>query len=167
MPALALEKVASPDGNVVVSFDVKGGEPVYSVDYKGKPVVLESHMGLELDSENGRNVFSETIFTGLDHGGNVDKLSLYNGFELRSSDRSSFDETWRPVWGEESEIRNHYNELAVTLNQPKFDRSIIIRFRVYDDGMGFRYEFPQQKNLNYFVIREERTQFAMTGDHTA
>ena len=160
----AAENIASPDGNVIVNFDLKNGAPVYSVDYKGKPIILESRLGLELDSENGRNSFADGISSGND---NVDRLSLFNGFELTKAERATLDETWLPVWGEESEIRNHYNELAVTLNQPKFDRHIIIRFRVYNEGMGLRYEFPQQKNLNYFVIREERTQFAMTGDHTA
>ena len=162
--AFAAENIASPDGNVIVNFDLKNGAPVYSVDYKGKPIILESRLGLELDSENGRNSFADGISSGND---NVDRLSLFNGFELTKAERATFDETWLPVWGEESEIRNHYNELAVTLNQPKFDRHIIIRFRVYNEGMGLRYEFPQQKNLNYFVIREERTHFAMTGDHTA
>ena len=162
--AFAAENIASPDGNVIVNFDLKNGAPVYYVDYKGKPIILESRLGLELDSENGRNSFADGISSGND---NVDRLSLFNGFELTKAERATLDETWLPVWGEESEIRNHYNELAVTLNQPKFDRHIIIRFRVYNEGMGIRYEFPQQKNLNYFVIREERTQFAMTGDHTA
>lgn len=90
-----------------------------------------------------------------------------NGFKIRNTRISSTDETWRPVWGEESVIRNHYNELEVTLDQPENDRYIIIRFRLFNDGLGFRYEFPQQKNLNYFVIKEEHSQFAMAGDHTA
>ena len=81
------------------------------------------------------------------------KTNLYNGFELKDAQTSTFDETWQPVWGEEKEIRNHYNELAVTLNQPANDRYIIIRFRLFNDGLGFRYEFPQQKNLNYFVYK--------------
>ena len=93
--------------------------------------------------------------------------SLYNGFELESAATSAFDEEWHPVWGEEETIRNRYNELAVTLAQPMNDRRMIVRFRLYDDGLGFRYEFPEQPNLVYFVIREEHTQFAMTGDHTA
>lgn len=89
------------------------------------------------------------------------------GFKIKDTRTSTFDEVWHPVWGEESEIRNHYNELEVTLDQPENDRYIVIRFRLFNDGLGFRYEFPQQKNLNYFVIKEEHTQFAMTGDHTA
>ena len=96
-----------------------------------------------------------------------DKQSLLNAFEITKIDTSSFDETWKPVWGEVTAIRNHYNEMAVTLDQKQANRRMIIRFRLFDEGLGFRYEFPSQKNLVYFVIKEERTQFAMTGDHTA
>ena len=159
----ATESVSSPNGDVVVNFDVKEGLPVYWVDYKQKPVILESRLGLELDDVSMRNSFESFDITG----GETSKLSLTDGFELTSTERSTFDDTWTPVWGEENSIRNHYNEMAVTLTQPIFDRHIIVRFRVYDDGVGFRYEFPQQKNLVYFTIKEERTQFAMTGDHTA
>ena len=159
----AVETVASPDGNVVVSFDMKEGRPVYSVTYKGGPVVAESRLGLLLDSENGRNDFSSFSYNASE----ANKLSLAEGFELSSVERSTFDETWTPVWGEETSIRNNYNELAATITQPAFDRHIIIRFRVYNEGLGFRYEFPQQKNLNYMVIKEEKTQFAMTGNHYA
>ncbi len=162
-PLSAAESVASPNGDVVVNFDVKDGWPVYSVNYKQQPVILESRLGLELDDVSARNSFESFDITG----GDTNKLSLTDGFELTATDRSTFDETWVPVWGEESSIRNHYNEMAVTLTQPALDRYIVIRFRVYDDGMGFRYEFPQQKNLVYFTIKEERTQFAMTGDHLA
>ena len=95
------------------------------------------------------------------------KMNLYNGFEVQDVQTATFDETWQPVWGEESEIRNHYNEMAVTLYQPMNDRSLVVRFRLFDDGLGFRYEFPEQRSLTYFVIKEERTQFAMAGDHTA
>ena len=159
----AVETVASPDGNVVVSFDMKEGRPVYSVTYKGGPVVAESRLGLLLDSENGRNDFSSFSYNASE----ANKLSLAEGFELSSVERSTFDETWTPVWGEETSIRNNYNELAATITQPAFDRHIIIRFRVYNEGLGFRYEFPRQKNLNYMVIKEECSQFAMTGDHYA
>ncbi len=162
-PLSAAESVASPNGDVVVNFDVKDGWPVYSVNYKQQPVILESRLGLELDDVSARNSFESFDITG----GDTNKRSLTDGFELTATDRSTFDETWVPVWGEESSIRNHYNEMAVTLTQPALDRYIVIRFRVYDDGMGFRYEFPQQKNLVYFTIKEERTQFAMTGDHLA
>ena len=161
--AMADVKVASPDGNIVVSFDVDGGRPVYSVDYKGVQVVKPSYLGLELDSENGRNDFSSF---SMDKAG-ADKLSLCTGFELTDTQTSTLDEIWTPVWGEELAIRNNYNEMAATLTQKAFDRHIVVRFRVYNDGMGLRYEFPQQKNLNYLVLKEEKTQFAMTGDHYA
>lgn len=160
----AVETVSSPSGTIRLAFDVKGGGvPVYQVFFKNKTAIKESRLGLELDSENASHQFYESG-SGSEH---VDKSSLYNGFTLAKAETSTHDETWRPVWGEESSIRNHYNELAVTLNQAKNDRYIVIRFRVYDDGVGLRYEFPQQKNLNYFVIKEEHTQFAMTGDHMA
>ena len=139
------EEVKSPNGNVVLNADVKDGVPVYCLDYKQKPVIKESRLGLEL--KDGKN--------------------LMDGFTLVKTETAAFDETWKPVWGEESEIRNHYNELTLTLNQASTDRTIRLRFRVFDDGLGFRYEFPQQKNLNYFVIKEEKSQFAMAGDHTA
>ena len=161
--AMADVKVASPDGNIVVSFDVDGGRPMYSVDYKGAQVVKPSYLGLELDSENGRNDFSSF---SMDKAG-ADKLSLCNGFELTDTQTSTLDEIWTPVWGEELAIRNNYNEMAATLTQKAFDRHIVVRFRVYNDGMGLRYEFPQQKNLNYLVLKEENTLFAMTGDHYA
>ena len=159
----ATETIASPAGNIVLTFDVKDSRPVYSMTFNGKPVVAESHLGFRLFSENARHEF---------HGGDrstakVDKTVLDRGFVLTGTTRNTFDETWRPVWGEESSIRNHYNEMAVTLTQPELERSMVVRFRVYDDGVGLRYEFPEQKNLNYFVIAEELTEFAMTGDHTA
>ena len=137
--------VTSPNGIVSIDFQLKNGIPTYKVDYKGKPVIKESRLGLEL--RGGKN--------------------LMDGFEQLNATTSTFDETWQPVWGEVKEIRNHYNELLAELKQPSTDRYMNIRFRVYDDGVGFRYEFPQQKNLVYFVIKEEHSQFAMTGDHTA
>ena len=137
--------VTSPNGVVSIDFQLKNGIPTYKVDYKGKPVIKESRLGLEL--RDGKN--------------------LMDGFEQLNATTSTFDETWQPVWGEVKEIRNHYNELLAELKQPSTDRYMNIRFRVYDDGVGFRYEFPQQKNLVYFVIKEEHSQFAMTGDHTA
>ena len=143
--AAEADTVKSPDGNIGVEFRVDGGVPVYNVSYKGRPVVNDSKLGLELKNAE----------------------SLTGGFELVGSQTSTFDETWRPVWGEVSQIRNHYNEYVAQLRQPSTDRMMNIRFRVYDDGVGFRYEFPQQKNLVYFTIKEECTQFAMTGDHTA
>lgn len=137
--------VTSPNGIVSIDFQLKNGIPTYKVDYKGKPVIKESRLGLEL--RDGKN--------------------LMDGFEQLNATTSVFDETWQPVWGEVKEIRNHYNEYLAELKQTSTDRYMNIRFRVYDDGVGFRYEFPQQKNLVYFVIKEEHSQFAMTGDHTA
>ena len=143
--AVNADTVKSPDGNIGVEFKVDNGVPVYNVAYKGRPVVNDSRMGLEL--KDGKH--------------------LTEGFVLDGTETSTFDETWRPVWGEVKEIRNHYNEYVARLSQPSTGRLMNIRFRVYDDGVGFRYEFPQQKNLVYFTIKEECTQFAMTGDHTA
>lgn len=166
--ANAQQKLTSPDGNLEMTFHLNGeGAPIYELTYKQKPVIKPSKLGLELKKEDAD---AKTDFEWTDRK-DADKLdsktNLYNGFELKDAQTSTFDETWQPVWGEEKEIRNHYNELAVTLNQPANDRYIIIRFRLFNDGLGFRYEFPLQKNLNYFVIKEERSQFGMAGDHTA
>ena len=140
------EGITSPSGIVKVDFELTGnGVPTYSVAYKDRPVVTPSTLGLELNGQS----------------------NLVDGFEVVKTSTSTFDETWQPVWGEVKDIRNHYNELLVELRQPATDRYMNIRFRVYDEGMGLRYEFPTQKNLIYFVIKEEHTQFAMTGDHTA
>ena len=166
--ANAQQKLSSPDGNLEMTFTLDGqGTPTYELTYKQKEVIKPSKLGLELKKEDAN---AKTDFEWTDKK-DIDKLdiktNLYNGFELKDVQTSTNDETWQPVWGEEKEIRNHYNELAVTLNQPANDRFIIIRFRLFNDGLGFRYEFPQQKNLNYFVIKEEHSQFAMAGDHTA
>ena len=156
LPLAALaQTVKSPDGNVSVHFSLTGnGVPTYEMTYKGKTVVKPSHLGLELakikQASKGMN-----------------ETDLMEGFTETGSKTSTFDETWKPVWGEVAEVRNHYNELEVDLSQPSSQRNIIIRFRVYNEGMGLRYEFPQQENLNYFFIKEEHTQFAMAGDHTA
>ena len=139
------EELVSPNGMQKLQFEVIDGTPVYQLSYKEQPVIAQSKLGLELKNEE----------------------NLLDGFEIGHVEKSTFDETWNPVWGETREIRNHYNEMAVTLNQAKTNRKIIIRFRLFDDGLGFRYEFPEQSNLIYFVIKEEKTQFAMTGDHTA
>ncbi len=156
MPLMAgAQTVKSPNGNVVVSFSLTGnGVPTYEMSYKHKPVIKPSHLGLELAKERHSSK-------------GLGETSLMNGFTEENSSQSTFDETWKPVWGETSTIRNHYNEMAVNLYQKSSNRHIVIRFRVYDYGMGLRYEFPQQNDLNYFVIKEEHTQFAMTGDHTA
>lgn len=144
--AAMAESITSPNGQLKLNFSVNAqGEPVYELFYKGKSVINPSKLGLELKNDSG----------------------LMNGFTLANASTSTFDETWQPVWGEVKYIRNHYNELVVTLNQKVQDRNMIIRFRLFNDGLGFRYEFPLQKNLNYFIVKEERTQFAMTGDHTA
>ncbi|RKS15687.1 glycoside hydrolase family 97 protein [Flavobacterium sp. 120] len=141
------QQLKSPNGKFVMEFTLQNdGTPSYSLNYKNKAVVKPSKLGLELKN---------------------DKKSLLNDFTVVDSKATTFDENWQPVWGEVASIRNHYNELAVTLNQKETDRKILIRFRLFDDGLGFRYEFPSQKNLTYFVIKEERSQFAMTGDHTA
>lgn len=144
------QQLKSPNGNFIMEFALQNdGTPTYNLAYKGKIVVKPSKLGLELKED--KNI----------------KKSLLNDFTIIDKKTSSFDETWKPIWGEVTLIRNQYNELAVTLNQNETDRQIIIRFRLFNDGLGFRYEFPSQKNLVYFVIKEERTQFAMTGDHTA
>ena len=165
--------VQSPNGNVVLNFYLDGdGRPTYEMNYKGRPVVLPSHLGLELakDKHASRG---------------MDERDLMDGFQLTKEETKEFDETWQPVWGETRDIRNHYVEYAALLTQQwevpvnhaapgqrglaleKRERQMVIRFRVYDDGIGFRYEFPQQRELNYFLIQEERSEFSMTGDHTA
>ena len=151
----AAQTVKSPDGNVALTFTLSdNGRPTYEMTYKGRAVVKPSHLGLELAKDRHASK-------------GKDETDLMDGFKITDTRVSSFDETWKPVWGETATIRNHYNELEVDLNQPSSNRNIIIRFRVYNDGMGLRYEFPQQKALNYFLIKEEHTQFAMAGDHTA
>lgn len=162
--ASAQEVLRSPDGELELRFSLsEKGEPTYALDYKGRAVVLPSRMGLELRGDAPALEFGAEI----QKGGYGEPVSLYDGFEQCGAERSEFDETWQPVWGEESSIRNRYNELAVTLRQPQSGRRMVVRFRLYDEGVGFRYEFPEQEAMTYFTIREERTQFAMTGDHTA
>lgn len=155
-------KMASPSGNLVVAFDIVNGTPTYEVTFKDKQVIKPSQMGFDLARADVPGSFKN--MAAVREGGN---LSLRTGFALETVERSTFNETWHPVWGEESSIVNHYNEMVLNLEQPDMERKMVIRFRIYDDGVGFRYEFPRQDNLNYFVIKEERTQFAMTGDHTA
>ncbi len=138
-------QITSPSGLIALNAEVVDSVPVYSVTYKGKPVILPSKLGLEL----------------------ADGPDMMDGFCQTAVESSSFDETWQPVWGENKEIRNHYNELLVKMDQPRCYRKMNIRFRVYDDGIGFRYEFPQDGVLSYFIIKEEHSQFAMTGDHIA
>ena len=141
------QELKSPNGNFKMVFAIENdGTPTYQLFMKNKEIIKKSKLGLELQK---------------------DKKSLLNDFKLVNEVRNTFDETWKTVWGEETEIRNHYNELALTLKQNETERQVIIRFRLFNDGLGFRYEFPEQKNLTYFVVKEERTEFAMTGDHTA
>ena len=141
------QELKSPNGNFKMIFALENdGTPTYQLFMKNKEIIKKSKLGLELQK---------------------DKKSLLNDFKLVNEVRNTFDETWKTVWGEETEIRNHYNELALTLKQNETERQVIIRFRLFNDGLGFRYEFPEQKNLTYFVVKEERTEFAMTGDHTA
>ncbi|WP_396166922.1 glycoside hydrolase family 97 protein [Flavobacterium sp.] len=141
------QEFQSPNGNFKMSFSLgNDGTPMYQLFFKNREVIKKSKLGLELQK---------------------DKKSLVNDFKVIDSKESTFNETWKTVWGEETQIQNHYNELAVTLKQNETDREIIVRFRLFNEGLGFRYEFPQQKNLIYFVIKEERTEFAMTGNHTA
>ena len=138
-------QVSSPNGDIKVNFELKGSVPTYSVTFKGKTVVNPSRLGYYLD--NGED--------------------LLDGFTVLEEATSSFQETWVPVWGENKSIYNHYNQLVVSLHQAATDRYMNIAFRVYDEGFGLRYEFPQKGKLNYFVLKEELTEFAMTGDHIA
>ena len=141
-----VQSVTSPDGNLTLRFELaEGGAPRYSLQYKGKDVVKPSGMGFRLK----------------------DGTALVDYFRLVKASQSEKDETWKPVWGEENKIRDHHKELLVELEQTSSKRLMNIRFRVFDHALGFRYEFPQQRNLSYFVITDECTQFAMTGDHTA
>ena len=150
------QQQSSPDGNVVLTFSLKAdGTPSYKVTYKNKAVINESTLGFTLKK-------AEPLTQ------NLKKVEpLTQNFKVVDTKKSTFKETWKPVWGEESEILNHYNELLVQLQQEKTQRKMNIRFRVYNEGVGFRYEFPSQKELTYFVVEEELSQFAMTGDHTA
>ncbi len=141
------KQLISPDGNLKLNFELlDNGTPSYSLIYRGKIAIKPSKMGLELVN---------------------DSKSLLNDFIVMDSIESSYNETWKPVWGEVKEIRNNYNELKIVLNQKGLERTLIICFRLFNDGLGFRYEFPTQKNLVYFVIKEERTQFAMANDMIA
>ncbi len=141
------QELKSPNGDLTMHFELlENGTPTYKLAYKNKEVIKTSHLGLELKD---------------------DEKSLLNDFKITNTETATFNESWTPVWGEVKTIQNHYNELAVTLTQNETERVVIVRFRLFDEGLGFRYEFPEQKNLVYFTIKEERTQFAMTGDHTA
>ena len=162
------ETLTSPDGNLVLSFSLDGkGAPRYALTYSGQEIIRNSALGYVLRgdaSAKNPETYMRVTYGTVDMG---------SGFAIADVQRSHFDETWEPVWGEEAQIRNHYNELAVTLEQKDFKGKegknvrMIVRFRLYDDGLGFRYEFPQQENLKYFIVLDELTEFAMTGDHKA
>jgi hypothetical protein len=163
------QQLKSPNQALEMNFSLQSdGTPSYTLSYKGKVVIKPSKLGLELKKDDKTMLYDLTFSTNAPEKESLfDKNSLLSNFTVKDTQTSTFDENWKPVWGEVAEIRNHYNELAVTLNQKGTDRQLIIRFKLYDEGLGFRYEFPSQKNLVYFVIKEEKTQFAMTGDHTA
>ena len=162
------QKVTSPDGKMELSFSLDNGRPTYTFSVDGKTVVAPSHLGYQLKKENGEKStdFDWKPSRATDKEASR-KADFFSDFTLEKFENNSFDETWKPVWGEESSIRNHYNELFVQLKQTKNNRFLNIRFRLFDDGLGFRYEFPDPKNLTYFVVAEELTEFAMTGNHTA
>jgi len=158
------EQLTSPDGNLVMTFRLsEGGKPTYSLTYKGKEVVKPSALGFE---------FVDNAYHNYGHYDQIISRPVYSmreGFSQKGSETATFDETWTPVWGENSKIRNNYNELLVKLCRDERGFLLNIRFRLYNDGLGFRYEFPAQatKKLAYFVIKEEYTEFAMAGDHMA
>ena len=141
--------ITSPNGQIKVNFTLDGSVPTYSVTYQGKTIIKPSRLGYQLAK------------------GGKDGKDLLSDFSVIDEKTSTFDETWTPVWGENKSIRNHYNDMLVELKQNSTDSYMNVRFRVYDDGVGLRYEFPQKGSLNYFTVKEERTEFAMTGDHTA
>ena len=158
----------SPDGNLEMTFSLTSdGTPQYALNYKGEPVILPSGMGFDLRGVLKAQKLDYNADGSISKSDREPVSSFHDGFRLEDCVTSSFDETWSPVWGEEDAIRNNYNELAVNLVQTSTDRRLTIRFRLFDDGLGFRYEFPAQRALNYFVIKEELTEFALTGDHVA
>ena len=146
LASLQAQSLESPNGDLHMNFLLEeDGTPVYDLEFEGQTIIEKSKLGLEL--KEGQ--------------------ALTSNFSVENTERSTFNETWTPVWGEESEIRNHYNELVVHLDHDESERKLVIRFRLFNDGLGFRYEFPQESNLGHFVISDEKTEFAMTGDHTA
>ena len=163
-----VQTLASPSGNMEMTFQLTAeGTPQYALNYEGQKVILPSDLGFEF---RGVLKAQQLVYNADGTISKVDRKpceQFYVGFAVESVETSAFDQTWEPVWGEEAQIRNNYNELLVNLVQTATDRKMSIRFRLYDDGLGFRYEFPYQKNLSYFVIKEEMTQFALAGDHTA
>ena len=160
----SIEKVESPSLNLAAYFDVQEGRPVYWLLHKGDTVIRPSYLGLTIRGEKGRTDFNDF---GTKERPTEEVNGLLSGFVMTGSERFIHDSWWEPVWGEERRIHDSYHEMLITLTQPAKERYIQIQFRLYDDGLGFRYIFPQQKNLNYFVIEEEQTEFAMPGDITA
>ena len=146
-PVAPASELRSPDGRLALSFRLSAdGQPLYHLSLAGRPVVRESRLGLEFK----------------------DKPAFTTGFAVERAEPSSTDKTWEPVWGEVKRIRNHYNELAVTLHQPQVGgRRLVIRFRLFNDGLGFRYEIPDQKDVSYLTVSDEKTEFSMAGDHKA
>ena len=138
------QTIESPAGKLSLAFALTGdGEPTYRLSFGGRPVVLQSRLGLELK----------------------DLPALTRGFSVVKADTSESDETWEPVWGEARSVRNRYRELTVTLRQASLNnRGLVLRFRLFDDGLGFRYEFPEQEGLRYFVVSDEKTEFNLTGE---
>ena len=161
-------RLVSPDGRLVMNFTLDAaGRPSYDLTYKGRSVVRPSSLGLELKTD-GQGSFSTSVTSSFTREkGSESMANLMSGFRIAGMEASTFDETWQPVWGETRNIRNHYNELFVSLRQPLQQRGLNLRFRLYNDGLGFRYEFPLSKNLNYFTIKEEHSQFAMATDNKA
>ena len=160
------ESLSSPDGKLEASFTLTEGVPQYSLKHCSKDVILPSLLGFELRG----NLKAENLIYEGDKVRKEDWNSCYSfaeNFEFLGCERSSFDETWEPVWGEEDHIRNNYNELLVHLKQKDTYRLLDIRFRLFDDGLGFRYEFPANQWLGYFVIKEELSEFALAQDCTA
>lgn len=158
---LNAQSLKSPDGKFEMNFQLKGGVPYYNLKYNGGIVVEDSKLGLRL-LKDGDIQFASEIENKNNEGRN-----LNYGFEKTGEKRDSKNETWQPVLGEKRNYVNNYNELAVTLNQKDNDRSIVIKFRLFNDGLGFRYEFPQQKNLNYFIIKEEDSEIDLPTDMKA
>lgn len=161
---LRAQELLSPSGKLKLQFSLDAsGAPTYSLSYKGQAVIKPSKLGLELTGNT-----KKVEFSGAGEGDRESlSSSLYDQFEQMAQESKQVDERWNPVWGEESEIRNHYNELTVSLQQKTSKRKLVVRFRLFDQGLGFRYEFPEQKEMTYLVVKEEKTQFAMNGDHTA
>ena len=143
---LSAQTCLSPDGQTSIYFSLSSsGQPQYEMKLGEIKVIRTSRLGFELKNDT----------------------DLMSDFGVIDVQYDSFDNTWTPVWGEENQIRNHYNEMFISLKQSTTSRMMNIRFRVYNEGVGFRYEFPQQPNLGHFIVSQEKTQFSLTGDHTA